>query len=54
MVQVANELRDTERIKKELETDVKTMKAGIKHQDKFLQQLMGDTDYEQKIEELKL
>jgi len=29
------------------------MKKGIKHQERFLTQIMGDTDYDQKIEDLK-
>jgi len=36
MVTVSNEIWDAERVKKELEIDVKTMKKGIKHQEKFL------------------
>ena len=53
MVTIGNELRDAERIKKELVEDVKTMKRGIKHQEKFLQQIMGDAGFEEKIEDLK-
>lgn len=53
MIQVSNEIKDAERQKSQLEVDVKTMKQGIKHQQKYLHQLTGDMDYEGKLDMLK-
>lgn len=33
--------------------DVKTMRSGIKHQQKYLNQISGDADYDAKLDQLK-
>lgn len=53
MIDMKNQLRDTDRQKKALELDVATMEKNIRHQQKYLNQMAGDTDYEDKIRQLK-
>lgn len=53
LIKLQNEYKDSERIKTNLEIDVATMERNIRHQQKYLNQIAGDTDYESKIDELK-
>ena len=53
LVELRNHFKDSERRKEELEVDVATMERNIRHQQKYLNQMAGDADYETKIKELK-
>lgn len=53
LVELRNEFSNSERIKSALEVDVATMERNIRHQQKYLNQMAGDADYDTKISELK-
>ena len=52
MADISNELKDSERIRKELEDWLKVLQKNNKQQEKALTKLTDDTDYESKIRAL--